>query len=544
MRYYIYLLQIFGGGNPKIYEIIRAYGSAKAVYERVSKGDMTLIPSNRIENVRKASLDKSDKIIKFCKDNKIDIITIDDKAYPVMLKNIYNPPTVLFVEGDLSCLKNHFSLSIVGPRRPEPYAVRLGVNICGGLAGCKTVLVSGFADGIDSIAHTECIKRNVPTVAVLACGHTVEYPARSFGMRAQVKKSGGAVISELLPDTQCCREYFKHRNRIISGLSYGTVVVGGENKSGSLLTANNAFDQDRDLFFTMPPDTLDGRYSKIIRFLRDGAHPVYDFYDVINEYYETHKDKLDDTHLDKNRLTSYSRLSEIITEESYDMVDEALGNDKIESDEKQLPAVEENEVAPETPEEDFEVFCEKTESEPVSENKNESKRQDSEPSAKDVLKEIVDKNTVLSEETIKSAPSDKKIELEDASQTKTRRRKDKNTIPRENRFVYKARGEEKPSVDYSDGTPSFFRRKGKKDSKKSVSTDKKQEESIAVKEPPETIAGKILDILEREEAVTREKLMSLLGVDFATMTEYLADLEVDGAITYHPGGVYTLSEES
>ena len=125
MKYYIYLLQIFGGGNPKIHEIIRAYGSAKAASEKVLKGDMTLIPANRIENVRKASLEKSDQIIKFCRDNKISIVTIDDKAYPTMLKNIYNPPTVLFVEGDLSCLHNYFSLSVVGPRKPDSYAVRL-----------------------------------------------------------------------------------------------------------------------------------------------------------------------------------------------------------------------------------------------------------------------------------------------------------------------------------------------------------------------------------------------------------------------------------
>ena len=101
MRYYIYLLQIFGGGNPKIHEIIRAYGSAKAVYERVSSGDMTLIPSNRVINAKRASLETSDRIINFCKNNNISIITIDDKTYPVRLKNIYNPPTVLFVEGNL-----------------------------------------------------------------------------------------------------------------------------------------------------------------------------------------------------------------------------------------------------------------------------------------------------------------------------------------------------------------------------------------------------------------------------------------------------------
>ena len=505
MRYYIYLLQIFGGGNPKIHEIIKAYGSAKAVYEKVSAGDMRLIPSNRVENARRASLETSDMIINFCKNNHISIITIDDNAYPIRLKNIYNPPTVLFVDGDISSLNNYLSLSVVGPRRPDDYSIRLAANICGGLAGCKTVLVSGFADGIDSIAHTECIKRNVPTVAVLACGHTVEYPARSFGMRAQVKKSGGAVISELLPDTQCCRGYFKHRNRIISGLSYGTVVIGGENKSGSLLTANNAFDQDRDLFFTMPPDTLDGRYSRIIRFLRDGAHPVYDFYDIINEYYEMHKDLIDDTYLDKNKLSSFSVLPAANEENVYDVVDEVLGNDEEESF---------NEIHTDE---------------------------------KDIIKEIVDKNTIILEDEINNIPSDKEIKLEKTpeNEIKTRRRKEKKVVPYEKRFVYKAKGEEVPSLDYHSGTPQRYLKKKKNAPNQNVKKKKEITESDSVISDIDTsdmteLTINVLSVIKREESVTIDRLMTVLDEDLGSLSESLADLEVDGIIRCCPGGVYII----
>jgi len=506
MRYYIYLLQIFGGGNPKIHEIISAYGSAKAVYERVSSGDMTLIPSNRVINAKRASLETSDRIINFCKNNNISIITIDDKTYPVRLKNIYNPPTVLFVEGNLSCLDKSFSLSVVGPRRPDNYAIRLAVNICSGLAGCKTVLVSGFANGIDSIAHSECIKRNQPTVAVLGCGHTIEYPAHTFGMRAQIKKAGGAVISELLPDTECCGGYFKFRNRIISGLTYGTVIVGGYNGSGTIHTANRAFEQDRDLFLMLPPDTLDENYTKIVEFLRDGANPVYDFYDVINEYYETYKDLIDDTHLDKNRLSSFSVISAVREEEAYDIIDESLRNDGVYDLTEETSFIE-----------------------------------------KDVIKEIVDKNTIISEEKIREMPSEKEIKLDKSEDDdeKPRRRREKKVVPPEKRFVYKARGEEMPKLDYYDGTPKRYLKKKKKASKEKV--EKKKEitgvtsviSDIDTSEMTELTIN-VLSVIKKEESVTIDRLMTVLEEDFGALSESLADLEISGIIKCCPGGVYVV----
>ena len=506
MRYYIYLLQIFGGGNPKIHEIIHAYGSAKGVYEKVSSGDMTLVPSNRVANAKKASLEISDRIITFCKNNKISIITIDDKAYPKMLKNIYNPPTVLFVEGDLSCLSSKLSISVVGPRIPDTYAVRLAVNICSGLAGCKTVLVSGFANGIDSIAHNECIKRNQPTVAVLACGHTIEYPAHTFGMRAQIKKAGGAVISELLPDTECCKGYFKFRNRIISGLTYGTVVVGGYNGSGTMHTANRAFEQDRDLFFTLPPDTLDEKYTKIVEFLRDGAKSVYDFYDVINEYYETYKDVLDDTHLDKNRLSSFSVISDVSKEEFYDIVDESINN------------------------------CE-----PCDTTEEEIHEQ------RDIIKEIVDKNTILSAVELIEAPSEKEIKLDksDEKEEKVRRRKEKKVVPPENRFVYKARGEEVAKLDYSNGTPQRYLKKKKKTSKGATETKKEITDVTSVISDIDTsgmtdLTINVLSVIKKEESVTIDRLMTVLDEDIGALSESLADLEISGVIKCCPGGVYII----
>lgn len=305
MEYYLYLLQIFGGGNPKINEVINAYGSAKDAYRKINGGDMSLIPANRLPNVRKASLEKSKMITDYCRSNNIGIITIDDEKYPIRLKNIFNPPVLLFTAGDIGCLDSRLSVAVVGPRQPSDYAVRIAENICYNLAQCNVALVSGFARGIDRIAHNNCIRHKKPTAAVLACGITVDYPKDSFELRREITDNGGVIISELLPDTSCNPDYFKFRNRIISGLSQGTVVIDSNNASGSLITANHAFEQDRELFFTVPQDTLDNSRSKIIRYLRDGAHPVYDFYDIINEFYPSYSSLIDDTYLDKEQLTSF-----------------------------------------------------------------------------------------------------------------------------------------------------------------------------------------------------------------------------------------------
>ena len=331
MEYYLYLLQIFGGGNPKINEVINAYGSAKDAYRKINGGDMSLIPVKRLPNVKKASLEHSKMIIDYCRSNNIGIISIDDENYPIMLKNIFNPPVVLFTAGNISCLENRLSVSVVGPRESSDYAVRMAENICFNLAQCDVVLVSGFARGIDRIAHNNSIRNKKPTVAVLACGITVDYPKDSFGLRKEITDNGGAIISELLPDTQCNPDYFKFRNRIISGLTHGTVVIDSNNGSGSLITANHAFEQDRELFFTIPQDTLDNRRSRIVRYLRDGAHPVYDFYDIINEFYPSYSSLIDDTFLDKNQLTSFVTGREEVNNEIKELPVTDNKNDKTSS---------------------------------------------------------------------------------------------------------------------------------------------------------------------------------------------------------------------
>ena len=491
MEYYIYLLQIFGGGNPKIHEVIKAYGNARLAYEHISSGDMSHIPSNRHEYVRRASLERSKVIMDYCAGNNIGIVTIDDRNYPEQLKNIYNPPVLLFTAGDINCLQGKLAVSIVGPRKPFGNAIRLAENICYNLARSDIVLVSGFALGIDRIAHNNSIRHRKPTVAVLACGITIDYPNNSFGLRKNIIDNGGLILSELLPDTPCNSDYFKFRNRIISGLSKGTVVIGGYNGSGSLITANHAFEQDREVFFTIPDDTLDKKYSRVIRFLRDGAHSVYDFYDIINEFYPTYRDRIDDTYLDKEQLTSF---------------------------------VMHEDVRETAPAEDLPTVCEAKEPEPA--KKDEKKPLPKVKAAdaprfkitgvKDKEKEI-DYFRVTPENVLKK-------------RKKTGKPATLNDTAVKERIPIIAPIAEPDNTDVSEAEPV---------------TDTKEKQSGQIAEAAENASGaaEILGIIANSDGVTLDTLLSACSLSFGELSEILADLEISGAVSCGAGGIYTVKKE-
>lgn len=487
MEYYIYLLQIFGGGNPKIHEVIRACGNARNAYERISGGDMSLIPSNRQENARKATLERSKTIIDYCGANNIGIVTIDDKDYPANLRNIFDPPVVLFVSGNIGCLDNKLAVAVVGPREPSVNAVRMAENICYNLARCNIVLVSGFAKGIDRIAHNNSIRHRKPTVAVLACGMTVDYPAGSFGLRKEITDNGGAVISELLPDTPCNPDYFKFRNRIISGLSHGAAVVGAYNKSGSLLTANHAFEQDRELFFTVPEDTLDRRYSRIVRYLRDGAHPVFDFYDIVNEFYPTYHDVIDDTYLDKEQLTSF-----------------VIHKEKAEEP-KSVPNDETAQISSST------------------------------VTAKDDIP--------LKKVKAADAPRFKITSVTDKEKEIDYFRVTPESVLKKRRKTTKPTAEIKPATE----TKTIVAQPLKSVDTTNVTTTSKtvaeQSNDTAANAENITAAAEILGIIAKSDGVTLDGIMAVSDLSFGELSEILADLEISGTISCGAGGIYRAEKE-
>lgn len=281
---WLWLLLVMNPHNPKTAELLEHYDSAEelacAIRDGICPG-LSDAEKMRARNIRSREVRQ---LMEECAAKDIRIITLDDPEYPSLLKNIYSPPVVLFVRGTLACLDDEVSLAVVGPRSPSEYAVRAARMLCGNLAKIGTVLVSGLAVGIDTVAHSCAVEHGVPTIGVLACGHLVNYPAENELLKQRIVEGGGAVISELLPHAGVEGRYFHERNRIISGLGLGTLVVEASTRSGCLITANHAIEQGRDLFCVPPSDITRESCAGVVPFLRDGAIPVFDYLDIVHEY--------------------------------------------------------------------------------------------------------------------------------------------------------------------------------------------------------------------------------------------------------------------
>ncbi len=181
--------------------------------------------------------------------NEIQEITINDKKYPESLKKIPDPPQTLYVMGDLSIAKKN-CFAIVGARICSPYGKQIAMEIAGDLADAGIVVVSGMAKGIDTASHQGCLERKGKTIAVLGTGIDEKniYPKENLKLSQKIVNTGGAIISEYSSDATIYRGNFSLRNRIISGLCSGVLIVEAKYKSGALITARQALKQNKKLF--------------------------------------------------------------------------------------------------------------------------------------------------------------------------------------------------------------------------------------------------------------------------------------------------------
>jgi DNA processing protein len=208
------------------------------------------------------------------------LVTIGDPRYPQPLREIFDPPILLFVRGRVELLQT-LSLGIVGTRRPTPYGLAVAERISGDLAYAGLTIVSGMARGIDSAAHKGVLSRAGGTIAVLGCGVDVVYPSENKKLAADIA-ARGLIVSEFSMGATAFPQNFPIRNRIISGISLGIVVVEGAQYSGSAITAKLAIDQGREVFAI--PGNITSKLSWGPNLLiKQGAHLVQDWNDVIAE---------------------------------------------------------------------------------------------------------------------------------------------------------------------------------------------------------------------------------------------------------------------
>lgn len=282
-KYYIWLLMLFGEANPIIHDVLEKYGTAENAYKTINDGDHSLLDKNQAQNLSYVNIAKAEKVIDYCKKFNISLIHLGSKEYPKLLSEIYNPPILLFVRGDITCL-DRLSITVVGARNITPYIFKLCSRVCRDLSKKGVTIVSGMAVGVDYTAHSACVSVNNPTVGVLACGMDIDYPHNSKAFREKMILCGGAVITELLPGKGPDRNYFRIRNRILAGLTKGTAVFQASMGSGSLITAAHAVNENRDVFCVPPPDIFDYDYTGVVRFLRDGAIPLFNHDDILQQY--------------------------------------------------------------------------------------------------------------------------------------------------------------------------------------------------------------------------------------------------------------------
>jgi DNA processing protein len=210
------------------------------------------------------------------------IITIYHQQYPPSLRCIPDPPLVLYLHGNPSLLKYEPILSVVGTRQPSKYARNVMQKLLIPLARENWLICSGLALGIDGIAHEIAIMEQSPTIAVIGCGLNHIYPKEHVKLFNRISEVG-LIVSEYPPNQSPKRYYFPERNRIISGLSFGTLVIEAKQKSGSLITVEQALEQGREVL-AVPGSLMNIASEGCHQLIQDGAKLVYSAVDILNEW--------------------------------------------------------------------------------------------------------------------------------------------------------------------------------------------------------------------------------------------------------------------
>ena len=177
----------------------------------------------------------------------MQIIKFNDKNYPEKLKNIDNPPKQLYVLGDEKVL-NNFGLAIIGCRQYSEYGKKIAKDLSFKLAKQGVNIISGLAKGIDSFSHIGCMVAGGKTIAVLGSGFNNIYPKENRELLKEIINTGGVIVTDYSPDTKPIGNYFPNRNRIISGLSDGVIVIEARKKSGTMITVDYALEQGKEIF--------------------------------------------------------------------------------------------------------------------------------------------------------------------------------------------------------------------------------------------------------------------------------------------------------
>ncbi|MCH5191821.1 MAG: DNA-processing protein DprA [Oscillospiraceae bacterium] len=303
---------------------------------------LNVMTKKRLERLKSFPLEKAEEILSVSRKNGWQIITPSKKEYPQRLLTLQDPPLVLYAYGDISVLTNELSVSVVGARKASDYGQAVARALSSAMASVGFTVVSGGALGIDSAAHLGALDENGKTVCVLGCGLGANYLMDNEPLRRRIAQNG-AVITEFPPSTPASRLTFPLRNRIISGITLGTVVVEAGERSGSLITARLAAEQGRDVF-AVPGDLVSSSFLGTNNLIRNGAKAVFSPNDILEEYCNRYFDRLniDDRFPDDEII---KRAQKYLTQKK----PEKTANPKVEKSTKKEDKLTVNTVKRETP---------------------------------------------------------------------------------------------------------------------------------------------------------------------------------------------------
>jgi DNA processing protein len=281
--YWIGLSMVQEIGPVTARKLFASFGSPENIFQATKDDLLTIsgITRERAENVRKFS--QWDKVEKYCARLKklgISAVSFQDDRYPEPLKQIEDAPLLIYMKGEYHP-DDRFSIGVVGSRKHSPYGESVTQRITGELAAAGFTVISGLARGIDTLSHKSALAAGGRTIAVLGSGPDVYYPAENRSLSERIAASG-CVMSEFLPGTMPNRENFPRRNRLISGLSLGVLVIEATDKSGSLITAGYALEQNKEIF-AVPGNITSSTSEGTNKLIRQGAKMVLHTDDIIEE---------------------------------------------------------------------------------------------------------------------------------------------------------------------------------------------------------------------------------------------------------------------
>lgn len=248
------------------------------------------ISKEAAEALKDKDLASAETVLEACRRENLHILTFQDAAYPSRLKHIADPPILLYYKGTLPDLDALPVIGVVGTRKASAYGMQTAKRMGYQIAKCGGIVVSGMAYGIDGMAMSGALTADQMTVGVLGCGADIVYPLSNRALFRDVEQYG-CILSEFAPGTPPTKWTFPKRNRIISGLSNGVLVVEAPEGSGALITANHALEQGRDVF-VVPGNIDQPGFVGSHRLLRDGATLVSSGWDILSEYQALYPDKI------------------------------------------------------------------------------------------------------------------------------------------------------------------------------------------------------------------------------------------------------------